>query len=436
MKKTAILLLFLFARHFEAQAQDSTSLRRHIDVLCSKGFAGRGYVNKGMNKAAKYILQQFQEAGLQAFSEGYTQRFSFPVNTFPSSMDLKIAGRTLRPGIDYLVQPGSSGADAEGLKVRTADARWLYQRARAPKQTPATAWSGWMRTMKSRKYAYVLQNTDSLAQVMGWNSERELLQQLPSGVYILPKTGKPLWPVSQSVHSATLIELYDSTARFDKKTRIDIAIAQQFVPKFAADNIIAYVPGTERSDSFIVFAAHYDHLGKMGNKTMFPGASDNASGTAMLLELARHYAATPARYSMVFIAFAGEEAGLVGSRYFTQNPYLDLSRIRFLLNLDIMGDASEGITVVNAEQHPGEFERLQQLNAATTGGAALSEVRKRGPAANSDHHFFVEKGVPAFFIYTMGGKGFYHDIWDKPEHLSLKNIPQLGRLLKQFVDGL
>jgi aminopeptidase YwaD len=196
---------------------------------------------------------------------------------------------------------------------------------------------------------------------------------------------------------------------------------------------VAYVPGTEVKDSFIVITAHYDHLGKMGSRTMFPGASDNATGTAMMLELARYYAANPAKYSMMFIGFAGEEAGLVGSKYFTEHPLIPLEKIRFLVNLDIMGDATDGISVVNGKTHEAEFNTLKTLNATRENGFSFAEVRQGGPASNSDHYYFTEKGVPAFFIFTMGGKGYYHDIWDKAENVTLKNVPQLADLLKRFI---
>src|SRR4030095_9120627 len=108
-------------------------------------------------------------------------------------------------------------------------------------------------------------------------------------------------------------------------------------------NVLGMVPGTLYPDSFIVFTAHYDHLGRMGKKALFPGANDNASGSAMIIDLARYYAqpANRPKCSLLFIAFAGEEAGLIGSRYYTENPILPLEQIKFLINLDLMGNGEE-----------------------------------------------------------------------------------------------
>lgn len=416
-----------------AIAQDSAALRQHIDALCSRSFSGRGYVGKGMQKAARYIEQQFKDGGLQAFYGGYLQPYSYPVNTFPSSMNVKVDGRTLQAGKDYLVHPSCSGTYADQLKLRVIDGMLFAPKARAKPEDLDREWSRLNKKLSRKKYAYYLKDVDSIKAVMNWKNNKELLAHLPAGVFLLSRKQKPIWSVSQVAYPATLVELYDTTLLL-KKQKIDIAVDNRFLEKFDAVNVIAYVPGTEYTDSFIVITAHYDHLGKMGNRTIFPGASDNASGTAMMLELAKHYASQPAKYTMVFVAFSGEEAGLLGSSYFVNNSLFPLSNIRFLLNIDIFGDATHGLSVVNGEAHRDEFQLLNALNqSGGEDGFVFPEIKKGGPAANSDHYPFVERGVPAFFIFSMGGKGYYHDIWDKPENLSLKNIPQAANLIKRFI---
>jgi Zn-dependent M28 family amino/carboxypeptidase len=179
-----------------------------------------------------------------------------------------------------------------------------------------------------------------------------------------------------------------------------------------------------------VFSAHYDHLGKMGKDTYFPGASDNASGTAMMLLLANYYSKQHAnKYTMVFIAFSGEEAGLLGSHFFIEHPLIDLKKIKFLTNIDIAGDATNGITVVNGSVFKNQFDVLNSINSKSN---LLPEIRIRGKAAISDHYFFSEKNIPCFFIYTNGGKGYYHDVFDQAKELSLNNINELFNLMTEF----
>jgi Zn-dependent M28 family amino/carboxypeptidase len=101
-----------------------------------------------------------------------------------------------------------------------------------------------------------------------------------------------------------------------------------------------------------------------------------------------------------------------------------------MLNLDIMGSGEEGITVVNSTLFPKEFQTLQKLNKKKK---AVPLVKPRGPAANSDHYFFTEAGVPAFFIYTMGPNKHYHDVFDTYDALSFKAFDRLSKLFDEFI---
>ena len=153
----------------------------------------------------------------------------------------------------------------------------------------------------------------------------------------------------------------------------------------------------------------------------------------MLLNLAAHFAKEPPRYDVLFIAFAGEEAGLQGSRWCVTDRPIDLSRIAMMVNLDLNGTGEEGITVVNSTAQQKFFDKLTEINKKDN---LLVNVKPRGPACNSDHCPFVEKGVPAVFIYTMGGISAYHDVFDKPETLPLTDYGDLYLMLVDFIQGL
>ena len=211
----------------------------------------------------------------------------------------------------------------------------------------------------------------------------------------------------------------------------NINIESKFIQNYHSQNVVAFLPTKNKKAKTLVFSAHYDHLGQMGTNTYFPGGNDNASGTAMLLSMAKYFKEHPSNYNLVFIAFAGEEAGLVGSKYFVEHPMMKLDKISFLINLDIMGSGEEGITVVNATQYEKEFETLQKINEENH---LLAQVKKRGPTQNSDHYWFTTKGVPAFFIYTMGPNKNYHDIFDTYEALSFKEYDDITTLLVKFVE--
>jgi Zn-dependent M28 family amino/carboxypeptidase len=201
------------------------------------------------------------------------------------------------------------------------------------------------------------------------------------------------------------------------------------IEEYASRNVIAYLPAKKKSKKTIVYTAHYDHLGRMGTNTYFPGANDNASGTAMLLSMAAYFKKNPVDYNVLFIAFAGEEAGLVGSKHFVENPTFKLKKMSFLLNLDIMGSGEEGVTVVNATLYEKQFALLQEINKEKQ---LLTQVKLRGPAANSDHYWFTQFNVPAFFIYTMGPNKHYHDIFDTYEELSFVEYQDITTMLVEF----
>jgi aminopeptidase YwaD len=170
----------------------------------------------------------------------------------------------------------------------------------------------------------------------------------------------------------------------------------------------------------------------MGRKVYFPGANENASGTAMVMDLARHYSLPENRpaYSMVFMAFSGEEAGLLGSTYNAEHPLFPLAKIAFLVNLDMVGTGDEGITVVNATAFQSDFDDLETINDEKD---YLPDVAPRGESCNSDHCPFYKKGVPSFFIYTRSKiYNEYHSVKDRAEDLPLNGYNGLFRLLVDF----
>jgi Zn-dependent M28 family amino/carboxypeptidase len=223
---------------------------------------------------------------------------------------------------------------------------------------------------------------------------------------------------------------------YQKTETISLKINNKFISNYKNNNVIGYIPPAKkcklRPTKYIVLSAHYDHLGKMG-QAMFPGANDNASGVAMVLSLAKHYIDNPSEYGVILCFFSGEEAGLVGSEYFVHNPYFNLKKVKFQLNIDIMGGASKGITLVNGSVLKEQFELMETINNEKN---YLPLVKKRGETANSDHHHFTKSGVPAFFIYSMGTVLNYHDIYDKAENTPLTNFDEVQQLLLDFVNKL
>ena len=408
---------------FTAKGQDMKYIRQCINTLAGTGFGGRGYVGNSRDKAARFLFRNYSEIGLTSFSDvgDYYQVYQFPINTFPGKVELKLGKKQLTPGLDFLIDAASTGFRTIG-KNKT-------DRINLNKVDDSLEWEKVKSGFKATD-VYQLMHFDSLCRKLKLR-QSELVQQLPRGCFIIPQAGKLIWTVATDTMSSTVFYVADTSLPKGKK--VEVTVQNKLDKKAVSKNVLGFIPGNLVPDSFIVFTAHYDHLGKMGSRTVFPGANDNASGTSFMLALAKYFKEHPQKYSVAFIAFSGEEAGLLGSKYYTEHPVFPLEKVKFLLNIDLMGDATDGITVVNAIAQKDAFERLKSINDSKQ---YLPKINSRDNARNSDHYPFTQSGVPAVFIYANGGKGYYHDVFDKPKELSLNNIPQVFLLLTDFVSSL
>ncbi len=198
-------------------AQDSIFARGIIDTLTSANFWGRGYTNNGLQKATDYLSTQFKDYGIKPLKgKSFLQQFSYPVNTFPGKMELAINGKQLTPGVDFIISPESKGFTGEGQLVKR----------------------------------------DSIHFVDLKNRVIVLLQD------------KLTFSAEQRVADFTLIEI-DKKKFKETPMAFKANIDEMFVNKFNTANVCGMVKGTSKPDSMIVYTAHYDHLGGMGDKTFF-----------------------------------------------------------------------------------------------------------------------------------------------------------------------
>ena len=392
-----------------------------LDTLCSEHFDGRGYVNRGDVRAADFIVEELKSIGVQNFKKrSFTQEYSFKVNSFPYPIEVIWGDDTLKAGGDYLVSPISGTAQGE------------FEVIEVNKDNYQTVFKGGIN----------FQQLDPSQTIFAFNfidsKNKELKQEITALSYqatqyfpvITVTNQKQMYSVGRQQTTYPLITI--DSAAYKKVDKAQIKVTNKFIPNYTSKNVIGFIPGKKKK-KYVVFSAHYDHLGRMGPDAMFPGANDNASGVAMLLSLAKYYMANKPKYSIVFCFFSGEEAGLLGSKYFVSQPYFPLRKVKFVLNIDIMGGADEGITVVNSKEHIASYERMAEINEEL---GLLKRVKKRGQTQNSDHFFFSQMGVPAFFIYAMGNVKNYHDIYDTAENTTLEKFDEVQTLMQEFVKEL
>jgi len=429
-KNSILIILFLFFCHL-LPAQDVEYARRIIYDLASPRMYGRGYIKKGEYKAAKYISKEFKSIGLMNYTRRYLQPFYISVNTFPGTVQLYLYNNLMIPGKDYLVSPESPSATGKSDSYPVTYSDLSYG-------------ENWLKILgeSAGKFVIIDKTLPDVEILKKEDHERisELLRfmkmhpEYPASGTLLFTNDKLTWGGSTEEGSKPFLILNTDANPSDVES-VEIKIENIFYSSYRTNNLIGYLPGQVYPDSFIIFTAHYDHLGCMGKETCFPGANDNASGVAMLLNLAKYYSMEENNpdYSIAFLALGAEELGLLGAEYYTENPLFPLDHISFLINIDLAGNGEEGITVVNGSVYTGRFDLLKRINEANQ---FLPHVKSRGAACNSDHCKFHEKGVPCFFIYTMGGSTAYHDIYDTPESLPLTMFENYFMLLKSFTDSL
>jgi len=202
-----------------------------------------------------------------------------------------------------------------------------------------------------------------------------------------------------------------------------------------AENVIGILPGSdpELKNERVVIGAHYDHLGfgyfgaldRQSEGTIHPGADDNASGTAVLLELARRLAKLPVKpaRTIVFVAFSGEELGLYGSRHYIEHTN-SISAIKAMINLDMVGRLRENrVTVFGARSG----ENLSELVNRAARGIGL-EITESNDVGRSDHMSFYSKKIPVVHFFT-GTHSDYHRATDTWEKLNFDGMAKISDLV-------
>ncbi|HEY0030969.1 MAG TPA: M28 family peptidase [Bacteroidia bacterium] len=441
-KIVSVLLLFFITITASSQEIKKGAVysyaRKIVDTMASESMHGRGYVNGGDSIAANYLKTEFSKIGLKPFGGDYYQRLRFPINTFPGTIYIGFNLHNLKdndvfsfnghPGRNFIIDASCPSAYAD-FGVAVFDSTFCSEKAFKKFSRKVPKW-----------YFILVDDRNVKDKNKSVYFNRAKINEMKAAG-IIELTEKLTWSQSQVVSNYAKIQILRDSVPYSKSDKGfydgggGIDIKNKFIPNHQSQNVIGYIQGSEYPDSFIVYSAHYDHLGQMGKDVYFPGTNDNASGCAMLLNLAKYYAMPEHRpkCSIAFMAFCGEEVGLLGSKYYTEHPLFPLKNIKFLLNMDIMGTGEDGITVVNGTLFKTQFDKLKEINVQNN---LIKDVKIRGKAANSDHYFFAENGVKACFIYTMGGIKAYHDIYDRPETLPLNEFEDIFKLITKFGDYL
>jgi hypothetical protein len=471
MPRFSLLVLFAFslsaARH--SQPLDSKRLMDDVKELSSEKYQGRFTGTPELDKAAEYIAKSFQKTGLKKPFVDSSQKLSF-LQRFVVSTESKLGAKnTLSVGDqqytvakDFVPRVFScSGEVAGGLvfagygitaseyhyddyaKLDAKGKVAVILRYEPQDLDETSVWQGKTRTRHAGLEAKVVNAKlhGAVAVILINNAithpeDREKLDAF-GGQAGAADLGIPSVQVRadaaedwfrESGHDLNgIVKAIDRTGEpqsfaFPEKynARLHIEVERVLRPTY---NVAGYLPG--ETGEYIVVGAHYDHLG-LGKQfsmapsetpKLHPGADDNASGTAAVMEMARYFAKLPRpKRGILFVAFAGEEIGLLGSAHLAGNMPYELANCAAMINLDMIGRMKDGKFYIAGAATGTNFKAIveQALEGETGLRPELSDSLAIG---GSDHTSFSSRQVPALFFFS-GLHADYHkpsDTWDKIE---------------------
>ena len=412
-----IILLAVFA--MQVSAQDMAQYKRVIKELASAKYQGRGYAKGGANKAGKFLQKEYQKAGVD---EVTLQPFKLDINTFSGKMEMEVMfnGKKLQPGVDFSMREYSPGVHGEfpvyHVDTLNYDADRMFADLAKPEYANAlVACEFWFTYRHSKDFQRL--------QKAGECNNAGLIYTWPAPIKFFKAYGhrvvdKPIiWVTPEAIKDVQ---------------RVRLNVDNQFLKDYECFNVIAKVEG-QRHDSCYVFTAHYDHLGNLGKKIFYAGANDNASGTSCIVTLAAYYAKHKPPYDMYFLSFSGEDANLRGSEFFANNPIVPLSQIKYLFNIDMIGDNSPVQYCECSEEGMPGYQLFEQINNQKH---YFTSLHRGDLAANSDHYPFATRHVPCIFLENEKGDAFqyYHTIYDTFETVKFDSYEPVFRLVRDFIE--
>jgi hypothetical protein len=472
-------------------------LRKHLTVLASDAYEGRETGEKGQKMAADYLAKQFADLGLtgpvpnsdNAFIQHFTlersrwdlpnmklqigkQQYKWLEDYYASGESPFGQEATLQPVfVGYGIEEGTY-SDYTGLDVTGKDVVVLLGepmkdgKPLLPTGAGPSKWSADSRAktvLATRKGArsiiYVNPEADKYTQTLA--RFKPYLSQPRMNMLNQARGMQPPRAAAFFVSTPVGYQLLGTSAEGVAKFQAAVAAAGQPVKSpfkpgklliraprkvetFATENVMGFLEGSDKKDEVVVMSAHYDHLGMRDGK-VFNGADDDGSGTVSVLEQAEAFSKAKAdghgpRRSMLFLAVTGEEEGLFGSEFYTDNPVIPLERTIVDLNMDMVGRTDQNhkagdqyVSLVGSDKLSSELHAInEEANKKYT--QLDLDYRYNDPKDpervyyRSDHYNFAKHKVPVIF-YTTGDHADYHQETDEVEKIEFPLMTKRNHLV-------
>ncbi len=416
MKKIVFLVVLVLAG-MQVGAQNLAHYKSIIKELSSSKYQGRGYAKDGANKAGKFLQKEYEKAGVD---EVIIQPFKLDINTFGGKMEMSADGKKLRPGIDFSMREYSPGVHGKFPVYHVDTLNFNPERIFADLAKPEYA-----NCLVACEFWFTYRHRDvfSRLQKNGECTNAGLIYTWASPIKFFKAYGdhivdKPIiWVTPEAIEGVK---------------NVSVNVDNKFLKDYECFNVIAKVAG-QRHDSCYVFTAHYDHIGNLGKKVFYAGANDNASGTAAVVTLAEYYAKNRPPYDMYFLAFSGEDANLRGSNWYVEHPIVPLEQIKYLFNIDMIGDNNPVQYCEVSDEGMRGFSLFEKINK---GKNYFKELHRGDLAANSDHYPFATRHVPCIFLENEKGDAFqyYHTIFDTYETVRFDSYEPIFKMVRDFIE--
>ncbi len=489
MRRTFIvLLLSLPATIAIAQKKDKVAekmaktinaddMKKHLYIIASAEMEGRDTPSPGLEKAANYIEEYFKSIGLVPGNKGSYRQYYPLYKDSVAGANLKVNGNSFELNKDYQPQPTNYAAEMRfsevvfaGYGISDGDKRDDYKDLNVAGKlvmildgTPAgyTASQQGFRSPSSSfgKMNAALGKGASAVLFVASNFPRRAGAASSNWSMNSYRASQPAFTFNISGDIAAdilgqkgknVFDLAKNNAIESKTYAAEVDLGfSKITQTTQVSNVLGVIEGTDLKDEYVVITAHYDHVGKRNDTTIYYGADDDGSGTTGVLELAKAFAEAKKagkgpRRSILFMTVSGEEKGLWGSKYYSDNPVFPLEKTTVDLNIDMIGrvgseyqknakDSANYIYIIGDDKLSSDLAVItDNVNNAYM---KMKLDRKYNDPNDpnrfyfrSDHYNFAEKGVPVIF-YFNGTHADYHRPTDTPDKINYPLMAKRAQLV-------
>ena len=464
-----IVVVFLFSCRANREVTTRV-LRGEIKYLSSDPLLGRFTGSPGDSLAALFIKNKLASYGLTPLAGDGFQRFKVPEKALVGKENvLSVNGTTYTSEKDFMPMEFSSNSSLEsealfvgyGFNINADSLKWDDYKGIDPKgkwvimlradPEPDNTRSSFSQFSGDRDKALIAKDMGAAGVLMVSGPSFDQKDAFESLNAIGFSVDIPVLRIKREVADVILAKSEKNIATLEKtlnegrkpvsfSTKVKVNGKVEIVMEYASTrNVAMILPGEDEKlkNEFIILGAHFDHLGMGGPGSssravdtigIHHGADDNASGVAMMLELAKKFSKTSGSHkrSIICIAFTGEEEGLLGSKHFTDEPGIDLSKVNAMINLDMVGRLNE----INNLQISGvgTATGLKDLIYSKSDTSVIKLILSNEGYGPSDHSSFYGKNISVLFYFT-GAHLDYHTPSDTYDKINYKGMVRISDLI-------